>query len=90
MRPALVPGDTLLTVSDTDPPVGSIVVFRHPTEPDRWLVKRVSAVSGGEAWVESDDPRVTMADSRTHGWIPTGEMYRVVLRFRRPFSWARP
>ncbi|MFP5331918.1 MAG: S26 family signal peptidase [Acidimicrobiia bacterium] len=90
MRPALAPGDTLLTISDADPPIGSIVVFRHPTVPDRWLVKRVSAVSGGEAWVESDDSEATMADSRTLGWVPTHGMHRVVLRFRSPFSWARP
>ena len=89
MSPALVAGDIVWAAPDQQPPAGAIVVFPHPQHPGSWLVKRVTACDGAEAWVESDNPTVTMADSRTLGWIPTTGMYRVTWRFRRPISWAR-
>jgi len=89
MHPTLAPGDVLLTVPDDRPGADSIVVFRHPDGRDMWLVKRVTASADGEAWVESDNPRVTMADSRTFGWVPTAEMHRAVLRWRRPLGIRR-
>lgn len=89
MSPVLEPGDVVVARRDDHPPPGSIVVFPHPTRPGMWLVKRATAVSGGEAWVESDNHRATMADSRTFGWLPTDTMYRAVLRHRRRFSITR-
>lgn len=89
MRPTLQAGDILLTRHDTHPSAGAVVVFPHPSQPDRWLVKRVAACDGAEAWVESDDPTTTMADSRTLGWIPTAGMYRAMVRYRRPFAFGR-
>lgn len=89
MSPVLVAGDIVLAARDRQPPAGAIVVFPHPKHPGSWLVKRVTASDGTDAWVESDNPAATMADSRTLGWIPTAEMHRAILRYRRPFSWAR-
>jgi hypothetical protein len=85
MLPTLRPGDIVVTTADTDPPPDSIVVFPHPAK-DMWLVKRTTAVSAGEAWVESDNPEATTADSRNLGWVPTTDMYRVILRYRPPLS----
>lgn len=83
MLPTLRPGDMLLTRVDTAPQPGSIVVFPDPRA-ERWLVKRVAAVSEGEAWVESDNADATLADSRTLGWVTTDQMCRVILRYRFP------
>lgn len=83
MSPALRAGDILFASPDADPTPGKVVVFPHG---DRWLVKRIAAVADGEAWVESDNPEATMADSRTLGWIPTHRMFRVFLRYRAPLS----
>lgn len=84
MLPGLRPGDLLVARRDAHPKPGSIVVF--PRDDGTWLVKRLVAESDGEAWVGSDNEGVTMADSRTLGWIPTRSMYRAWLRFRRPAS----
>ena len=88
MLPTLRPGDIVVTTADTDPPPDSIVVFPHPAE-DMWLVKRATAVAAGEAWVESDNPDATTADSRTLGWVPTTHMHRIILRYRPPRSLTR-
>ncbi|HVR32996.1 MAG TPA: S26 family signal peptidase [Acidimicrobiia bacterium] len=83
MLPTLRPGDMLLARADTAPEPGSIVVFPDPRA-GRWLVKRVAAVSDGEAWVESDNADATRADSRTLGWVKTDHMCRAILRYRFP------
>jgi hypothetical protein len=54
-----------------------------------WLVKRVGAYSDGEAWLESDNPDATNADSRTLGWVGTETMHRAVIRYRPPLSLIR-
>ena len=89
MSPALRPGDVLFARPDRRPAAGSVVVFPHPAGGALWLVKRVTACEAGEAWVESDNPEVTMADSRTLGWVSTDDMHRVLARFRPPFSITR-
>lgn len=89
MQPTLRPGDRLLAVRDPDPPAGSVVTVPHPGREGMWLVKRAAAVSTGDAWLSSDAPEATLADSRTLGWVSTESMYRVVLRLRPPLSIRR-
>lgn len=89
MLPTLRPGDVVVTRGDLSPDPGSIVVLPHPGIDGMWLVKRLAAFSQGEAWVESDNPDATMADSRTLGWIPAEHIHRVLFRFRRPFSLSK-
>lgn len=89
MLPTLRPGDVVLTVADHAPPTGSVVVLPMPERPGRWLVKRVGAAEGGEAWVVSDNLDATFADSRRFGWIPTTGMRRVVMRWRPPLGLSR-
>jgi signal peptidase I len=83
MLPTLRPGDMLLARADRAPAPGSVVVFPDPRS-SRWLVKRIAAVSNGEAWVESDNADATRADSRTLGWVKTDQMCRAFLRYRFP------
>lgn len=89
MRPTLEPGDLLVARRDPAPEAGRIVVLPHPRTDGMWIVKRLVAVAGGEAWIESDNPAVTRADSRTFGWVTADGMYRVLFRYRRPLSFAR-
>jgi hypothetical protein len=91
MRPALSPGDGLLTLRDDDPRRGQLRVFRDPTKSSRWLVKRVGDVYRGERSVtfeaRSDNPNAPGAsDSHEFGWVPASGTYRVVwtVRGRRP------
>ena len=46
MRPALSPGDGLLALRGGAPRRGQLRVFRDPTMPSRWLIKRVGGVQG--------------------------------------------
>jgi signal peptidase I len=60
MLPTLRPGDRLLVDTAAfrarPPAVGDIVVFVDPTEPRRWLIKRISAVGGGPGSSSRQDP----------------------------------
>jgi len=83
MRPALNPGDGLLALRGGVPRRGQIRVFRDPTLPTRWLVKRVGGVrgSGRDATFEaaSDNPSAPgVVDSRQFGWVPAQGTYRVL------------
>jgi hypothetical protein len=87
MRPALSPGDGLLALRGGDPRRGQLRVFRDPTLPSRWLVKRVGTVrgSGRTATFEarSDNPRAPgVVDSRQFGWVPAAGSYRVLWTVR--------
>jgi hypothetical protein len=58
-------------------------VFRDPTLPSRWLVKRVGNVhgAGADATFEarSDNPNAPGAvDSRQFGWVRAAGSYRAV------------
>jgi hypothetical protein len=84
MRPALGPGDGLLTARGGRPRRGQLRVFRDPRMSTRWLVKRVGDVygTGDGALFEarSDNPRAAgAADSHEFGWVPAAGSYRVVL-----------
>jgi Signal peptidase, peptidase S26 len=83
MRPALTPGDGLLALRGGDPRRGQLRVFRDPTLPSRWLVKRVGGVRGAgrSATFEarSDNPQAPgVVDSRQFGWVPAAGSYRVL------------
>ncbi|MET0701750.1 MAG: S26 family signal peptidase [Mycobacterium sp.] len=83
MRPTLGPGDGLLAWRGGKPRRGQVRVFRDPTLPSRWLVKRVGGVRGAgrEAVFEacSDNPTAPgVVDSRQFGWVPAAGSYRVV------------
>jgi hypothetical protein len=87
MRPALSPGDGLLALRGGDPRRGQLRVFRDPTLPSRWLVKRVGGVCGAgrNATFEarSDNPRAHgVIDSRQFGWVQAAGSYRVLWTVR--------
>ena len=89
MLPTLRPGDVVVARPDAAPEPGSVVILPHPRIEGMWIVKRLAAVSGGEAWVESDNADSTLADSRTLGWLPTERLHRALFRYRRPLSFTR-
>lgn len=79
MRPALHPGDGLLALRGGRPATGQIRVFPDPTEPSRWLVKRVGAVDGGRFEACSDNPGAPgVVDSRKFGPVAARGSYRVI------------
>ena len=84
MRPTLSPGEEIVVTDARPARVGDIVVFPHPGWDDFWMVKRrvepPSAIHPDQAWVMSDDPSVTMADSRTLGPVPLDRLWAVVSR----------
>lgn len=91
MRPALNPGDGLLALRGGGPRRGQLRVFRDPSLPSQWLVKRVGSVRGAgrNATFEarSDNPRAPgVIDSRQFGWVPAAGSYRVLWTVRGPHS----
>jgi len=87
MRPTLAPGDGVLAVRGGRPRAGQLRVFPDPTEPSRWLVKRVGDVDGSARTVtfearsdNADAPGVV--DSRRFGPVPAKGSYRVVWKVR--------
>jgi hypothetical protein len=87
MRPALRPGDGLLALRACGPRRGQLRVFRDPTLPSRWLVKRVGGVRGAgrSATFEarSDNHQAPgIVDSRQFGWVPAAGSYRVLWTVR--------
>ena len=87
MRPNLSPGDGLLALRGGDARPGQVRVFRDPTLPTRWLVKRVGDVRGaGRSAIfeaRSDNPHAAgVVDSRQFGWVSAAGSYRVVWTVR--------
>jgi hypothetical protein len=87
MRPALRPGDLLLTLRGGTLRQGQVRLFRDPRLSTRWLVKRVSDVYVGTSSTtfeaRSDNPTARGAvDSHEFGWVPAAGSYRVLLRVR--------
>ena len=87
MRPTLRPGDGLLGLRGGTPRRDQVRIFRDPTLPSRWLVKRVGGVrgTGRDAMFEarSDNPQAPgVVDSRQFGWVPAGDSYRVLWTVR--------
>ena len=93
MRPTLNPGDGLLGLRAGGPRRGQLRVFRDPTRPTRWLIKRVGGVrgSGRTAMFEacSDNPHALgVVDSRQFGWVPAAGSYRVIWTVAGPGAGA--
>lgn len=82
MRPGLVPGDEIAATDSRIATTGDLVVFLHPHREDFWMVKRVGIppedLPPDAAWVVSDNPDVTRADSRTLGPIALDTLWPVV------------
>jgi len=76
MQPGLLPGDWLLVdpraFAARLPRPGELVAALDPTEPSRWLVKRVAAItSDGRIELLGDSPEVS-TDSRSFGAVEAG------------------
>ncbi|AQT83169.1 S26 family signal peptidase [Mycolicibacterium litorale] len=87
MRPALRPGDGLLSWRGGAVRRGQVRVFPDPTLPSRWLVKRVGEVRGrgrsATFEARSDNPHAPgVVDSRQFGWVPAAGSYRVLWTVR--------
>ena len=83
MRPALAPGDWLVTVRGGRIRRGQLRVFRDPRRSTRWLVKRVGDVhtspSGTVFEARSDNSGAPgAADSHEFGPVSAPGTYRVV------------
>lgn len=77
MLPTLAPGQEVVATFTRRPIPGNLVVFRHPSRPETWLVKRLTDETG---WVASDNAGHAEADSRTLGPIDPAVMGTVVER----------
>ena len=85
MLPALIPGEEFVATDARRAVNGEVVAFRHPERDAFWMVKRMTAGPGemagdrllaaNEAWVTSDNPGATRADSRTLGPIPITSLW---------------
>ena len=89
MRPALVPGDEFVATRSRTAVVGDVVALPHPSRPNFWLVKRLTAGPGaevagtgrlepGQAWVISDNPAPGATDSSSFGPVPLASMWPMV------------
>jgi nickel-type superoxide dismutase maturation protease len=68
MRPAFRPGDRLLILPAARVRVGDVVALPDPRQPDRLMVKRVSACAGGLVEVLGDN-QAASTDSRDFGAV---------------------
>jgi nickel-type superoxide dismutase maturation protease len=87
MAPTLLPGEWLVverrTFARRPPRVGEVVLAADPRDPDRELIKRVSAVDhqSGTLELRGDAPD-SSTDSRAFGTLPIGGVtWRVVARY---------
>jgi signal peptidase I len=69
MQPAFCPGDRLLVLPAPWVRVGDVVALADPRQPDRLMVKRVSACAGGLVEVLGDNAKAS-TDSRHFGAVP--------------------
>ncbi len=90
MAPALLPGDRLLVESRSytqrAPKPGEVVLAADPREPQRELIKRVSAVDAelGQVELLGDAPAAS-TDSREFGSVPLASIrWRAALRYWPP------
>jgi nickel-type superoxide dismutase maturation protease len=78
MRPTLRPGDRLIMVRTTARArVGHLAVAPDPRAPQRLLIKRVHAITGGLVELRGD-ATFASTDSRTFGAVPMRTVERCV------------
>jgi len=84
MLPNIRPGQEVVATDSREADVGEVVVFEHPDRPGFWMIKRVveppEAISAHQAWLLSDNPSETQADSRSLGALPRAALRPVVER----------
>lgn len=84
MLPNLSPGQEVVATDSRPAQVGDVVVFEHPGRPGFWMIKRMTeptlTIDDDQAWVLSDNPAETRADSRTLGALPKAALRPVVER----------
>lgn len=85
MEPTLQAGDGLLTTPYLPARVGQLRCLPDPRLPDRWLIKRVAAVTDGSMEVSSDNRTAATSDSRRFGAVPVAGSYAVLVRV--PARW---
>jgi signal peptidase I len=90
MAPTLLPGDRLLVRLARRLRRGDLVVIPDPSQPDRWVVKRVAALPGeqvvtagrvlaaGAGLVVLGDNAAHSTDSRHYGAVPDRDVHRRV------------
>lgn len=84
MLPAFRPGDRLLVGPAWLVKAGVVVALADPRNPDRLMVKRVSACAGGLVEVLGDNPPAS-TDSRHFGAVPRRALVgRVIYRYGPP------
>ena len=78
MHPTVRPGDRLITVRTmARPRVGGLALARDPRAPERLLIKRVHAITGGLVDLRGD-AAFASTDSRTFGAVPVHTVQRCV------------
>ncbi|MGH2381523.1 MAG: nickel-type superoxide dismutase maturation protease [Candidatus Limnocylindria bacterium] len=83
MLPTLQPGDRLLVLRASSR-LGDVVVTHDPREPDRELIKRVSAADASGVTLRGDNAAAS-TDARVFGAIPaTRVQWRVIGRYWPP------
>lgn len=84
MKPSFAPGDRLVSVGPWPLRPGQVVALPDPRQPERLLVKRVSAVTGDLVEVRGDN-RSASTDSRVFGPVRRQTIEgRVVYRYSPP------
>ena len=81
MAPALLPGDRLLVARLGPHRVGDVVLAADPRDPQRELIKRVSALGAGGVTLRGDNA-LRSTDARTFGALPPSSVgWRVIGRY---------
>ncbi len=83
MLPHYRAGDVVLMTTWLRPHVGSVVVARDPRDPDRRILKRITAMNGDHITVTGDNPSAS-TDSRTFGSIRHDDILGIVIYPRTP------
>jgi signal peptidase I len=88
MAPTLLPGDRLL-VARLQPRVGDVVLAADPRDPQRELIKRVSAIGPGGVVLRGDNP-ASSTDGRSFGAIAIPAVtWRALVRYWPPLRAGR-
>jgi nickel-type superoxide dismutase maturation protease len=86
MAPTLASGERVLVNRAAywfrPPRTDDLVVVRDPQAPDRFLLKRIAAPAGDDAWLVLGDNQRASRDSREFGPVTKGQIVgKVVLRY---------